>query len=89
MTVAPDDTRMMVFRSGTWKGLNGVTPVGGHVDPISKVGESLLWKNAQKNEKKNNTSDVINRIIPHFNPFNTTIECNPCRAPSYEISRHH
>ena len=77
MTVTPDDRRMMVFKRGTWNGLNGVTPVGGHCKPISMVGAKLLWKKAQKNEKKNRTSDVINRIIPHFNPFNTINVCRP------------
>jgi len=43
---------MIVFNNGTWSGLKGVTPVGGHWRPISIVGDSLLWKKAQKNEKK-------------------------------------
>jgi hypothetical protein len=51
--------------------LNGLIPVGGQKSPISRLGESLLWKKAQKNEKKNNTSDVIKRIIPHFSPLIT------------------
>jgi hypothetical protein len=46
-------------------------PVGGHAQPNSGVGDKLLWKNAQKKAKKNNTSEVINRIIPHRNPFVT------------------
>ena len=62
-----------MFRSGTLNGLSGVIPVGGHAHPSSGVGESLLWKNAQKNAKKNNTSDVINRIIPHRKPFVTYV----------------
>jgi len=51
--------------------LNGVTPDGGHNRPISEVGDRLLWKKAQKNEKKNKTSEVINKIIPHRKPLNT------------------
>jgi hypothetical protein len=47
-------------------------PVGGHVDPNSIVGDSLVWKNPQKNDTKNKTSDTINRIIPHRRPFVTT-----------------
>jgi hypothetical protein len=47
-------------------------PNGGHASPISIVGAKLLWKKAQKNEKKNNTSDVINKIIPHRIPNATT-----------------
>jgi len=48
-----------------------VIPVGGHLRPISIVGARLLWKKAQKKEKKNSTSEVINRIIPHRSPFIT------------------
>lgn len=80
---------MMVFSSGTWNALNGVIPVGGHFSPISMVGASLLWKKAQKKEKKNNTSDVINKIIPHRRPFITIEVWSPWSAPSRLISRHH
>jgi len=51
--------------------------VGGQVDPSSIVGDSLEWKNAQKNDTKNSTSDTINRIIPHRRPFVTNFVCNP------------
>jgi hypothetical protein len=37
--------------------------------PISILGDKLEAKNAQKNEKKNITSDTINKIIPKRNPF--------------------
>lgn len=46
-------------------------PVGGHAHPNSGVGDRLLWKNAQKNAKKNRTSEVINKIIPHRSPLVT------------------
>jgi len=71
VTVTPDDRRMIVFRSGMFIGLNGVIPHGGHVAAISIAGEILLWKNAQKNEEKNRTSDAMNRIIPICSPFET------------------
>lgn len=71
VTVTPDDKRMIVFNRGTWNGLNGVMPVGGHVRPISMLGARLLWKKAQKKEKKNRTSEVIKRIIPHRSPLLT------------------
>jgi len=71
VTVTPDESRIIVFNRGTFKAWKGVTPEGGHKRPISIEGESLLWKKAQKNEKKNNTSDVINRIIPHRSPLET------------------
>jgi hypothetical protein len=35
--------------------------VGGQFDPSSIVGDNLVWKNAQKH----NTSDTINKFIPH------------------------
>ena len=34
---------MAVFNRGICKGLNGKITVGGHKDPISTVGERLLW----------------------------------------------
>jgi hypothetical protein len=51
--------------------------VGGQFTPISMVGESLLWKNPQKNDKKKNTSEVINKIMPIFIPENTLNVCSP------------
>jgi hypothetical protein len=71
VTVTPDERRIKVLRRGILKGLNGVIPVGGQNKPTSKFGDKLLWKKAQKNEKKNSTSEVINKIIPHFNPLRT------------------
>jgi len=51
--------------------------VGGQVDPNSIVGDKLVWKNAQKNDTKNKTSDTMNSIIPHCSPFVTIFVCNP------------
>jgi len=51
--------------------------VGGQVDPSSIVADSLVWKNAQKNDTKTRTSETMNRIIPHRNPFVTIFVCNP------------
>jgi hypothetical protein len=47
------------------------------VVPSSVVGVSFLWKNAEKNDTKNRISEMINRIIPHCNPFVTIFICNP------------
>jgi hypothetical protein len=80
---------MAVFSSGICNGLNGEIPVGGHVEPSSIVGDNLLWKNAQKNEMKKNTSEMINRIIPQRSPFVTLFVCNPWYVPSRTMSRHH
>jgi len=71
VTDTPEDNKIIVLSSGTWKALNGEIPVGGHKSPVSNVGDRLLWKNAQKKEKKNKTSEVINSIIPHLRPFIT------------------
>ena len=89
VTVTPDANRIMVFRRGTWKGLNAIIPAGGHWRPISIDGAKLLWKKAQKNEKKNKISDVINKIIPHRRPLDTTRVWSPWWVPSRLISRHH
>ena len=51
--------------------------MGGQVDPNSIVGDSLVWKNAQKNDTKNKTSETINRSIPHRSPFVTIFVRNP------------
>ena len=60
---------------GTCVGLNGWIPVGGQVDPSSIAGDSLVWKNAQKDDTKNRTSETINTIIPHRRPFVTILRC--------------
>ena len=69
--MTPDASRTAVFSRGTLKGFSGEIPVGGQQHPSSGVGERLLWKNAQKKAKKNKTSDVMNRIIPHRRPDTT------------------
>jgi hypothetical protein len=46
-------------------------PNGGHCAPISTSGLKALWKYAQKIAKKKNTSDIINKATPKFNPFCT------------------
>jgi len=89
VTVTPDANRTAVFKSGTLNGFNGVIPVGGQQQPNSGVGDRLLWKNAQKNAKKNKTSDVINKIIPHRSPFVTYEVWWPWNVASRMTSRHH
>lgn len=78
-----------MFRRGTLNGFRGWIPVGGQQQPSSGVGDNLLWKKAQKNAKKNNTSDVINRIIPHRSPLVTYVVWCPINVPSRITSRHH
>ena len=77
VTVAPEDRRIVVLSKGIWNGLKGWIPKGGQYIPTSIVGDRLLWKNAQKKEKKNNTSDRMNKIIPHRRPVTTTDVCKP------------
>jgi len=89
VTVTPDERSTIVFSRGIWNGLKGVTPMGGQRRPISTLGDSLLWKNAQKNDKKKKISDTINKIIPHFIPVTTLNVCSPWNVLSRETSRHH
>jgi hypothetical protein len=74
-----------VFSSGIYIGLNGVIPVGGHVDPSLIVGDNLVWKN----DTKNKTSEMVNRIIPHHRPVVNSLVCMPWYVPSQVMSRHH
>lgn len=79
----------MVFRRGICIGSNVWIFFGGHIIPISIVGDNLLWKNAQKKDTKNIISDTINRIIPHLRPFTTFKVWSPWNVLSRTISRHH
>ena len=73
VTVAPELKSITVFRRGTENGSRGLTPIGGHITPISTEGDKLLWKKAQKKEKKKRTSDTINSKNPIFNPLTVTL----------------
>ena len=46
-------------------------PKGGQTDPTSTVGVKLLWKKAQKNLTKKNTSDTMNKAMPQRKPSST------------------
>ena len=89
VTEAPDDNRIQVFNKGTEKGSKGWVAKGGHTSPMSKVGETLLWKNAQKKAIKNRASLKINISIPIFNPSCTFLEWSPNITASRPTSRHH
>ena len=86
--VAPLLNNIAVFSNGTSNAFIVVIPTGGHMLPTSTVGTSALWKNAQKNDIKKHTSDIINHNIPIFNPFWTTNVCNPKYVPSLITSLH-
>jgi len=89
VTLTPEESKIIVFIKGTLKGSNESTPIGGHKQPNSTLGDRLLWKNAQKNDIKNITSEVINSIIPQRSPISTMLVCKPWNDPSREMSRHH
>jgi len=89
VTVAPDDSKMTVFSKGTSNGGIAATPVGGQHLPASTLGLSDAWKKAQKNARKKNTSETINKIIPIRNPASTWEECFPWNVASRATSRHH
>lgn len=78
-----------MFNKGIINGLKISIPVGGHFIPNSIIWVNLKWKNLQKKETKNKTSEVINSNIPIFIPINTLKEWSPCNVLSREISRHH
>ena len=49
------------MKRGTPRGLMGLTPIGGHSDPINVAGAQAIWPHAQKKLKKKQTSEVINK----------------------------
>jgi len=69
VTVAPEDNSIAVFNNGTSNGFNAWIPIGGHTAPKWISGPNALWKNAQKNDMKNTTSDKMNNNIPYRNPL--------------------
>lgn len=78
-----------MFRRGTAYGSRGSIPMGGQDDPSDGAGASLLWKKAQKNEKKKATSETIKRIIPIRRPRITGDVWWPRVVLSRVTSRHH
>ena len=85
---APEVTKSNVFINGIKKGLKGSTPNGGHINAWTNPGDKALWKKAQKNPKKNITSETINKEKPIFKPFCTTKVWFPWYVASLIISRH-
>ena len=87
--VAPLERRIVVLRRGTSKGLMALIPVGGQALPTSILGLSDEWKKAQKNARKKNTSDEINKTIPMRIPSSTLLVWAPRCVASRVTSRHH
>ena len=79
---------MIVFNRGTLIGLNLLIETGGQAWPSSMFGLREKWKNLQKKDEKNITSEVIKRIIPSFSPVNTSSKWSPWRFTSRETSFH-
>jgi len=68
VTVSPDEIKIIVFIKGISNGLKGIIPFGGQSCSISILGAKDEWKYAQKKEIKKKISEIINKIIPIFNP---------------------
>jgi hypothetical protein len=67
----PDAKSNTVFTAGNKKGTIDKTPLGGQTLPIQIEGANAKWKNAQKNEKKNITSETIKSNTPRRKPLTT------------------
>lgn len=86
VTVTPELSKITVFSKGTEKGFKGSIPNGGHITPTSTEGDKLLWKNAQKKEKKKRISDTINKANPTFKPKTVTLVWYPWNVDSLTTS---
>lgn len=87
--LTPDLNKIRVFINGIAIGSNATIPLQGHFCPIKMSGDRDVWKKAQKKDKKKKISDVINNIIPNFNPSITSFVCRLSNVDSRIISRHH
>ena len=89
VTATAEARRTTVLSSGVEKASRPTIPTGGQEDPRSTAGLRALWKNPQKNAKKKQASDTINRIMPSRRPLTTTSVCEPWSVLSRDTSRHH
>ena len=64
--VIPEFNRIIVFSKGIPHLKIFWIPTGGHLHPISTLGDSLLWKKDQKRLKNNIISDNKNPKNPNF-----------------------
>ena len=83
--LTPEDNKITVFKIGKCHILINSIPIGGQILPIQIEGASEQWKNPQKNEKKNITSEVIKSTIPIFNPDWTFLVWLPWKVDSITI----
>ena len=86
--LTPEDNNIIVFSNGKPQGFKTSIPWGGQTAPIATEGAKLQWKKAQKNPKKNITSDTMNKIIPARSPCCTFSVWCPVIASTW-ISRNH
>lgn len=84
--VTPEDNKIIVLSKGNSKGLTDSMPIGGQWVPISTLGDTALWKYAQKIPKKKRASDIIKRATPIFKPLCTARVWDPKYVPSVIIS---
>lgn len=77
MIVAPLDSKIVVLRRGTSKGLMALIPRGGQTLPTSMLGLRDEWKKAQKKATKKKTSEEMNSTIPIRIPVSTFSVCFP------------
>lgn len=89
VTVTPEEIKIKEFNKGTWKGFKGSIPKGGQKLPTSIAGFKVKWKKAQKKEKKNIISEIINKTIPNLIIFWTFMVWHPCPVLSRTTSRNH
>ena len=64
VTLTPEDTKTILLNKGNNHGFKTEKSLGGQTPPIPILGDKLKWKNAQKKEKKNIISKIINKTIP-------------------------
>lgn len=68
---------MIVPYRGIIEGSDISVFLGGHVFPISMLGDKELFKYIQNRDVNNRISDIMNRINLVFNIFSVCFECMP------------
>ena len=77
-----------IFNKGIFNGFKTFIPKGGQTEPKTTLGDKLAWKKAQKNEKKNITSEIIKSITPNLRPCWTFLVWYPLNVLSLITSLH-
>lgn len=71
VTVNAEKSKREVLTIGWWYKSNIIICSGGQLKDISIDGDKDEWKKAQKKLEKKHISEIINKIIPIFNPLVT------------------